>query len=88
MSRDIYLILSGLKLVSKVNGKPISIRLDICVIELFFLLLPNTIAWYYSRVTHFYNILSVELQEATILDGYTLSNNSTLSTLFAQTLAL
>ena len=36
----------------------------------------------------FYNALSVELQEAIRLDGYTLPNNSTLLTLSSQTSAL
>ena len=66
MLHDIYLALSGLKCVSKVNGNTIYLipnTLYQHFIELTPLLPPNTTSWSFSLVSLFYNALSVELQE-------------------------
>ena len=91
MMHDIYLALSGLKLNFVRNKKIVSITPDTLYqrfIEFSPLLPPNATAWSFSLVTVFYNALSIELQEAIRIDGYTLPNNSTLSTLSSQTSAL
>ena len=91
MLHDIYLALSDLKLVSKVNGETISLTPDTLYqrfIELLPLLPFNATSWSFSLVTLFYNALNVELQEIIRLDGYVLPNNSNLTTLFSQTSAL
>ena len=91
MMHDIYLALYGLKLNFVHNKRIISLTPDTLYqrfIELSSLIPPNTTSWSSSLVTLFYNALSVELQEAIRLDGYTLPNNSTLATLFSQTSTL
>ena len=91
MLHDIHLVLSGLNLVSKVNGKTISLTPNILYqrfIEFSPLLSPNATAWYFILVTLFYNAFSVELLESIRLDGYDLLSNSTLATISAQTSAL
>ena len=88
---DIYLALSGLTLVSKVNGKIIFLVPDALYqrfIEFSPLLPPKATTWSFSLVTLFYDVLSVEFQEVIRLDGYTLPNNSTLVSLSSQTSAL
>ena len=62
MMRDIYLILSSLKLESRVNGKTIYLTpysLYQRLIEFTPLLSPNATSWSFSLVTLFYNALSV-----------------------------
>ena len=91
MMHDIYLALSELKLVYRSHGKLVALTpktLYQQFIEFSPLLPPNTTAWSFSLVTLFYNALSVELQEAIRLAGYTLPNNTTLSTLSSQICAL
>ena len=91
MMHDIYPALSRLTLVSKVNGKLISLTPDALYqhfIEFLPLLHPKTAAWSSSLVNLFHNALSGELQESIRLDGYTLPNNSTLTTLSSQTSTL
>ena len=91
MLHDIYLALSELKFVSKLNGKFISLTPDILYqrfTKFFLFLSPNATSWSFSLVTLFHNVLSVELQKTIRFDEYILPNNSTLSTLFSQTSAL
>ena len=86
MLHDIYIALSGLNIVSKINRNIISLTLDILYhrfIKFFPFLFPNATSWSFSLVTLFHNILSVELQETIRFDKYILPNNSTLSTLFS-----
>ena len=73
MLHDIYLTLSDLKLVSKVNGKSISLTpnpLYQRFIESSPLLPLNATSWSFSIVAVFYNALNVELQEAIRLDRH------------------
>ena len=66
MLHDIYLVLSGLKFVSKVDGNTISLipnTLYQNFIKLTPLLPSNTTSWSLSLVSLFYNALGVELQE-------------------------
>ena len=69
---DIYLALSELKLVYESHEKLVTLTPDTLYqqfIELSSLLPPNATAWSFSLVTLFYNVLSVELQEAIRLAG-------------------
>ena len=73
MLHDIYLTLSDLKLVSKVNGKSISLTPNTLYqrfIESSPLLPLNATSWSFSIVAVFYNALNVELQEAIRLDRH------------------
>ena len=91
MLYGISLALSGLKLVSKVNGETISLTPDtlyVHCIEFSPPFSPNATSWSFYLVTLFYNTLNVELQEAIRFDGYTLLNSSTLTTLSYQTSTL
>ena len=91
LMHDIYLALSGLKLNFVHNKRMVSLAPDTLYqrfIEFSPLLPSNVTSWYFSLVTLFYNALSVELQEAIRLDGYTLSNNLTIATLSSQTSTL
>jgi len=91
MLYDIYLALSDLKRVSKVNGGNNSLTPDTlyqCLIEFSLLLLPIAKSWSFNLVTLFYNALNVELQETIRFDEYILPNNSNLTTLFSRTSAL
>ena len=91
MLNDIYLALSDLNLVSKVNGKSISLTLDTLYqrfIEFSPLLPPNATSCSFSLVTLFYNALKVELQEAIRINGYILPNNSNLTTLLSKIFTL
>ena len=72
MMHDIYLALSELKLVYESHGKLVTLTADTLYqqfIEFSPLLPPNATAWSFSLVTLFYNVLSVELQEAIRLAG-------------------
>ena len=74
---------SGLNLVSKINGKTFLFLAPDTLyqhfIEFTSLLLPNTTYWTFGFVTLLYNALSVELQETIRRTGYILTNNVTLS---------
>ena len=89
MLHDINLALSGLKLVSKVNGKIISLTPEIYTNVLLHSHSPSP--QYYIVVAHicdpFYNVLTVELQETIKLDEYIYSI-FLLSLPFIQTSAL
>ena len=91
MLYDIYLALSDLKRVYKVNGGNNSLTPDTlyqCLVEFSLLLLPIAKSWSFNLVALFYNASNVELQETIRFDEYILPNNSNLTTLFSQTSAL
>ena len=91
MLHDIYLALSRLKLVSKVNDKIIYLTPDDLYkrfIEFVFILSPDTTTWSFTLVTLLYNTLGVELQEFIRSGGYIFPNSSNLVNPFYQIPAL